>query len=278
MSEQVAIQKLLHEELTRIRLRNPQYSLRAFARKLQMPPSAVSEVINGKRRVSRKLAEKIADRLMCAPDVKARLLDGFPPLNPPSRKLAAAGSKGTILRAASIRQPDIIQLSADQFHIIADWYHYGILVLAETEGFKNDPDWIAKRLSIQKNQVVPAIERLVRLGMLNEENGELKPTGKAYASTDEIVNLSLRRAHAQNLELARQSLERDGVDRRDFVAVTVATDPAKMAEAKNQIRIFRDQMMAFLESGPKKEVYKLCMQFIPLSVSEPPAGASVQQS
>lgn len=268
MSEQVAIQKLMHEELTRIRLRNPQYSLRAFARKLQMPPSAVSEVINGKRRVSRKLAEKIADRLMCAPDVKARLLEGFPPLTPPSRKVAAAGPKGTILRAASVRQPDLIQVSADQFHVVADWYHYGILALAETQDFQSDADWIAKRLGIPKNQVVPALERLERVGMLVRQEGRLRPSGIPHAPTEEIANLSLRRAHAQNLELARQALERDSADRRDFLALTVATDPVVLTQAKQMIRDFRDQLVKLLESGEKKEVYKLCLQFFPVSVAE----------
>lgn len=40
------------------------------------------------------------------------------------------------------------QLSMDQFAIIADWYHFAILNLINTPGFKSDISWIAKRLGL----------------------------------------------------------------------------------------------------------------------------------
>jgi transcriptional regulator with XRE-family HTH domain len=58
-----AIQRKLSEALLEARSRNPAFSLRAFARKLEMSPSAISELLNGKRRVSRKLASRIVGNL-----------------------------------------------------------------------------------------------------------------------------------------------------------------------------------------------------------------------
>ena len=47
--------------------------------------------------------------------------------------------------------------------------------------------------------------------------------------------------------------------------MTLAVDPDQMAEAKKMIRNFRDQFTETFGSTQKKEVYKLMIQFIPLT-------------
>lgn len=49
----------LAEELASRKQRNPAYSLRAFARRLQMSPSFLSEVLKGKKAVSPSRAEAL---------------------------------------------------------------------------------------------------------------------------------------------------------------------------------------------------------------------------
>ncbi|OFZ19097.1 MAG: hypothetical protein A2X94_10125 [Bdellovibrionales bacterium GWB1_55_8] len=260
MTAQHSIQKVLNEELVNLKLKNPSYSLRAFARKLGITPSALSEVLNGKRNISGKLAERLADRLMLDPEKKQNLLMTF---SQEKRRQAAASVHGSSTQRASI------QLGMDHFKTVSDWYHFAILSLAETKTFRSDPAWIAKRLGLSKSVVTAAIERLLRLEMLNQdESGQLRPTGVGYTTSDEIANVSLRKSHAQNLELARASLEHDEVTLRDFTAITVSIDPAKIPEAKKMIRKFRDDLATFLESDEKSEVYKFCMQLIPLTKTQ----------
>lgn len=103
---------------------------------------------------------------------------------------------------------------------------------------------------------------------------ELNSKGKAvrgaprYITSDDIADLSLRKAHAQNLELARQSLENDDVSERDFTAITMAINPKRLPLAKQMIREFRDLLCASLQVGPKTQVHKFCMQLIPLTKSK----------
>jgi plasmid maintenance system antidote protein VapI len=78
MQEQIALQKLLAEKLTETRIKNPSYSLRAFARKAGLSPSALSEILSGKRRVSKALAFKIVHKLCLEPDRVTSLLKRFP--------------------------------------------------------------------------------------------------------------------------------------------------------------------------------------------------------
>ncbi len=159
-----------------------------------------------------------------------------------------------------------LQLNHDQYSTIAEWHHFAILSLAETTDFKSEENWIAQRLRLNKTKVNSALNRLLRLGLLEKHsNGELVPTGLSYATPDEVRDMSVRRAHFQNLELARNSLERDDISVRDFGAMTMAIDPDLLPEAKRRIREFRQELSQFLESGQKQSVYKICMQLFPLT-------------
>lgn len=54
---------ILKIQLQRRQELNPKYSLRAFAKKLEISPSKISELLSGKKKLSIKRAENIANRL-----------------------------------------------------------------------------------------------------------------------------------------------------------------------------------------------------------------------
>ena len=54
---------ILKDHLRRRQEINPRYSLRAFAKKLGISPSKVSEVISGKKRISVERGEDVAKKL-----------------------------------------------------------------------------------------------------------------------------------------------------------------------------------------------------------------------
>ena len=250
-TQQTELRRRLAEELMRIRAKNPAYSLRAFAKKVGVQPSALSELLNGKRGIAQKLALKIADNLLWEPEFREQIKIGM------SRYHKADSSRAAV------------QLTMDNFHAISDWYHFAIISLAETQDFEDRPEWIAARLGISKTTAQYALERLERLGMLERgANGKLFSTGATYATSDEVASLALRKSHMQSLELARRSLEEDAIEARDFTAATMAIDPARLPEAKKMIRRFRAELCAFLEGGEKKEVMKLCVQLMPLSKTQ----------
>src|SRR5271156_6091657 len=78
MKEQIAVQKVLREKLAEIQCGNPRYSLRSYARKVGVHVGALTYIMNGKRNVSRDLAERIAARLLLDPQQRAELLGLFP--------------------------------------------------------------------------------------------------------------------------------------------------------------------------------------------------------
>ena len=261
LSGQLAIQNTLNEALIAFRLRNPSFSLRALARKLDISPAAVSEILNGKRPVTRKVAQKVVMRLGLDPKKSHSLLALFPEKgeNKPSGDETPAAPT-----------PSYTKLSMDQFRAIADWYHYAILSLAETEDFNDDPKSIAARLNLRLPDARAAVERLERLGMLRRDTktGRLIATGEQYMSSDDVMSIALRKSHMQYMEKSTSALDEVDVLLRDFVGVTIAMNMDKLPVAKKMIRKFLGELCSQVEVGAKTEVYRLNLQLIPLTTKE----------
>lgn len=159
-------------------------------------------------------------------------------------------------------------LDMDSYRFIADWYHFAILSLMRTRDFQCNAEWISARLGITKKTVESALATLIRVGIVEFRRKKLIRTKKSLHSPDGIAHPALVRAHLQNLERARTSLLEDDVEARDFTAITMAINPKKLKEAKARIRRFRDELARFLESEPREQVYKLCIQLIPITRGE----------
>ena len=257
MTAQQIVQNTLNDALLMARIQNPSYSLRAFSKRLSLSPAAVSEILNGKRKVSAKMAERITDQLALDPEKKNAVLEAFK---------ETPESTSPLPTSTPLSPRESLELSQDHFKLISEWYHYAILSLAETRGFHDDASAIAERLGIRTQDAEKAIERLGRIGLLKRlPSGRLKPTGVNCKSPDDIAMAALRHAHFKNLELAKKSLEEDPVDVRDFTSMTMAIDPSKVPIAKKMIRNFMEQLCYTLESGQKSEVYQYCVQLLPLT-------------
>lgn len=253
MLEQVSLQSYLREEFIRAKSRNSAYSLRAFARRLKISPPALSEILAGKRRVSKKMAERLLQQLCTAPDLSNELLSRFN-RNEPEDIKAPSSVKG------------FSQIDMDVYSLIADWKSYAVMTLSETTGFRSEAAWIAKRLQANEKEIREIIARLLRLGLLKvNDSDQFVTTGAQLSSSDNIANLSVRKSHFENLELAKTVLEEMPIERRDFTALTLAFDPGKLPQAKKLIREFLNQFSSIMESTEKKEVYRFALQLFPLS-------------
>jgi transcriptional regulator with XRE-family HTH domain len=140
---------IIKEELAKRCERNSRYSLRAFAKALGLEAGVLSLILSGKSTPSYKTAQIILSNLDLTPEhasnflsslAEAHKLRGMKRVNPNLKKIAG---KSII--------PD---LSVDLFRIIGDWYHYAILMLTCTEGFKSDCQWIATQRTPGFNRVL----------------------------------------------------------------------------------------------------------------------------
>jgi uncharacterized protein (TIGR02147 family) len=256
---QLQIINILKKELLATQVKNPQYSIRSFSKKLKTNPSVISEILNGKRSLSLKNGEKFLDCLSVDPIQKKHLLEA---LITKKRQTTSATKK------LKITDQDFELLDESiQFDVIANWYYFAILSLAETKNFTGDIKTIAARLRIKQQQAQKAIDQLIHLGLLIQlRNGKIKTTGAKFRTTTDISSTAIRKNHFDHLELLKRSLEEDDLSIRDFTAMTFTFDPKKMDLAKNLIKEFRRNFTEQMENQTQKnEVYRLSIQLIPIS-------------
>jgi uncharacterized protein (TIGR02147 family) len=249
---------LLRQKLEEARLRNPNWSLRAFAQKIGISSGSLSEILQGKRPLSFKNRQKIIQRLGLSPREQKRLLSDQAELT------------------KSRRPSNYHIVSSDSFHMIADWWHYGILNLIKTKDFQPRPTWIANRLGLPKMTVEQAIQRLRRLGFLEvASSGALRRKKAKLNTSDDVIDLSIRRSHLEDLKLMERSLTEISVPEREHGSITFAFKMKDMAKAKEMLRQFQDEFSDSFESDEADEVYRLSLAFFPLTRINKPGGLDV---
>lgn len=232
-----AIQKKLWLELERRCKLNPRYSLRAFARYLDIEPSALSKIMRGKRVITSKTRAKFAKSLDWA--------------TPP----------------ASEKIPAYEVLDNDIFAAMGDWYYYAILELTHTKDFQANPRYVASRLGLSLSEVNSAVERLKRLGLLQiTPQKQWLDTG-AHLSNRSSGKSTLARRNLQKqiLQQAQLALEEVPYDLRLNTSMTLAINSKRLDSAKEKIRKFLRDITTYLQEGERDELYQISMAMFPLS-------------
>lgn len=251
MIAQQYLQLFLKDKWQEMRLRNNSISLRAFAKRIGTPSSALSEFLRGKRNFSLELALKIAENLSLSKNDIKLIEDKY------SQEMA---TNSINIHPYSKQE---LQLQGDQYELVADPIYYSLLCLLETKNFNPNLKWISQRLGLTTTKIKKGLAVLKRLNLVTESHGNLIPTDKSLQTTEDITNASLKKRHVENLESAKNAIYLHDVLERDFCFMTMAIDPSKLPKAKKMIREFRNQLCAFLESGEKSEVYEMCIQLFP---------------
>ena len=165
-----------------------------------------------------------------------------------------------------LEMSDFYTLAADSFAVLADWYHFAILELTFVNGFKSDPRWIARELDVSVQEVKGAIDRLLRLGLLEMNGGKLM---KTHESVSNHVGLKSTSAHKtlqkQVLSKALSAIDETGAEDKDITSITMAIDPKNIELAREAIKNFRRELCATLENGNQTRVYNLAIQLYPIS-------------
>lgn len=251
--------EFLKDELEHRTISNSKYSLRAFARDLGLSPQVVSLVLNGKKGISAEVSLKIANRLGLSVEESSYLCDLVELSNVKSNEL-----KEVLNFRLSRYTPNrkFRTVPEDNFKLIANWYHYAILELTSTDNFQSDPAWISGRLGITLESTNEAIERLIRMGLLDVNDGKLTKVNLNLTTTQDIPSEAIRKVTSQLLQKAENALNNHELSEREFGTMTMAINPEKLPVAREMIRKFRRELASYLEDdGDKRtQVYVLATQ------------------
>jgi uncharacterized protein (TIGR02147 family) len=228
---------------------NPSYSLRAFARSLDMDSSTLSAILNGKRPVTLKTAR--------------RLIDGLGVTDPKEAQMLMLSTLSGENEDAEVKYTELAMEIAET---ISSWQHFAILALLELKTFKPSPRNISARLNIPIAIVLESLDRMEKLGLVERlEDHMWRVTGKDMATPTQIPNKAIREGNRQYLQKALESLDIHEVELREISGVTIAISKSRLKDAKKLIKDFQLRLATFLEAGHKSAVYRFNVQLFPLS-------------
>ena len=245
----------LARELARRCTDNPHYSLRAFALDLDVDHSTLSQILRGKRPASQATIERLCKRLsLSTADIEA------------------------FVAAEAAAVPDLAQSRAEELAhdvaaAISDGCHYAILELVRLDSFRPDSRWIARVLGIEIDEVNVALQRLLRLRLL-----EMSEPGRwtALCGDTTATVAGFTREALERLARLSRSLPIDGGDGedggdasravREHSSITLAVDTRRLPEALARIARLQNEIVELLESaGPRDDVYRLEIHFFPMT-------------
>jgi uncharacterized protein (TIGR02147 family) len=243
---------------------DPRFSYEWLCRKAGINAvSTLGMIVSGKRLPSQSLIHKISSALKLTKKETeyAQALVGFEKAKTGEEKQYFANLLGN-LRPHSSHVP----ISLDAFDYIAQWYHLTILEMLNLKDFSPDPEWIWERLGkkISLKEVKGALERLVRLGLIDMVRGEIVRKMDVEAGFN-IPSVAVRSFHRGMLMKAQESLETEPIERRYFKGITLAIDSTKMDVAREMINEFAYQFAKAMEAKPGDETYQLSLNFFNLT-------------
>lgn len=252
-----ACRQILKRAFERRKAKSPQFSLRAYSKRIGVSPTSLSQLLSGKRLLTPRMAGRISDRLLLEPREREELL-----------KSAIKSKFPTIGEALDRTEyPLTNEIALDKFRLISDWYHYAILNLFKVKDCRPEPKWFAARLGMSLREVEQALCRLVRLQLVEKAGRFYKRTTANLETPSDTPDAMIRRFHQQLLVKAGESLEREDVSARDFGAIVLAANTQNLKRAKTALKRFRREISSLLSEGECTQVYAISTLLFPLETS-----------
>lgn len=245
-----SLREKLKNYLIERKKKNPSYSLRALAKKWDINHTSLSQFLNGKRKLSPAIFQKIVSNLDLEEEEKQIL------------------KKTEQLNINNYRSINEVESS-----VISDWIFCAILELVKVEGFQYNTLWMAQKLGVDEAKVSSAMTQLKSVGWIKEDPNkntiQVIEENTSTIGKQEYASLILQCLGTQ-ADKQKDSILLGNYTECSHTGITFAINPDDLPLARQTIYEFLHKMSALLErSGtPKKEVYRLNVSLFPLTQSD----------
>ena len=233
---------LLKKEFARQQSRNSRLSLRQWAKRMNYSSGAISEIFNGRRKVTTEKALALVSAAgLPAGEIK--------------HLQAEMGLATAPLRVAPSRE---------HVAVIRDWVNHAICGLFELDTVEVTTALIADRLGISEEEIIRKTDHLLELGLLKRD-----PQGRVYRvkerwdvsltlATDEMKKI--RQNSTRFTEMAVERLKDDDLFMRTF---TFPGNRDQIEFVRREITRLLDTLDAMSSATPKTELIRFSAQIFP---------------
>ena len=245
--------------------RQESFSLRRFARVLQIHPSILSKILQGRLSVTPTRWVKLKERLKPSPELALEI--------EAEERLRVTSDLREKWRESLGQVPDPVIIELDRFCLISDWYHFAILELTHLVDFSPTVSYIAKKLRLDEGIAADAVDRLFRLGLLKEKNGKWIDQNVNMSNTSpRITSKDLKHYQKSILQQAGLALEQVSLEHRLQGSVCLAMNSSDLQWARDSIVAFQRSLASELQTRVRKShanaVYQMLLAVFPLTGME----------
>lgn len=256
----------VRDELEMRQKRRPQYSMRAFARDLEISPSFLCEFLAGRQGLSRARAQWIAEKIKLTSEQSEHFWDLIQ---------SRFGYPENVKKAATVRVLDrakstVSHLNLERFHLVADWYCFPLLEILGLPVGPKDLNEISRYLDVPVENLQSAAERMERLGLLSRENDTYRVLTAITTVGENVDDRAVQIAHQQTLLKHAQASDEKPLSERDNCTVAFAVQHADWPALRRDLsKAIVDTVAKYAGQGSKDQVVSLTMQVMTLL---PPVG------
>ena len=241
---QDVIRNILSAKLCKSKLENPRTSQRSFALRLGISSGVLSDLLNQKRPITKKMALKLKSNLNLNSEEETQFL-----------------------KVIDNQKINFKPLPAESYELISNGLHFSILRALELSDAESNENWLSKRLNRTKTEIRSSLNRLFNLELITKKNDLWTTTENNLHTSDHIPSEAIQNNHKQSLDEAKSSLTSDPIDVRDFTSLTFNIDQDYLSDYTDAIRDFRKKILSISKNQNSNEVYKLSIQLFPMTVS-----------
>lgn len=247
---------------------NPKYSLRSFARDLDVNPGFVSRLLNGKQEIPLQRLDQIAKILemdsLTSKELKKSMAATL------LKDMGLDPSEIGKSKVGSILQFDDRAMTAKEMSVLSPWYNITILELVTCANFKMEAGWIAKRLNLTNEQVERSLSYLTENGYLQkDEEGQVTKTNKQLRLPTKLSVGIIRQFHKNMMEFAVKEMFQKTGDKdfteRLITSTSIAVNKENIPKAKERMLEMQIEIAEILRAGECTEVFDLTLALFPLT-------------
>ena len=265
----------LREELHLRQSRRPQYSMRAFARDLEMSPSFLCEFLAGRQGLSKERVLWVSRKL----NLSTEQCEHFWDLVEAKFGRTTEAKKAAEFRVLQKTKNENNHLSLERSNVIADWYHFPLIEIIGLGRTTYSHKELAEILELKESDVEAAIGRMRSVGLIEEEFTEFgtakyKVKSEYTMTGDEGASRAIQIAHQQFLNKQALFAETKPLEERENLDVTFRLTQAEWNNLCNDLRTAMMGVIAKYADSPaeKNQVACLTLQMVTLLNSKTKKG------
>jgi uncharacterized protein (TIGR02147 family) len=260
--------------LAHLKATQKRFSYRYFSKKAgYASPNFLKLVIDGQRNLSLDSIERFATALELTTaerDVFQALV-----LLGQARTDEERNRRYAQLQSGPRKTQKTTALERAQYEVYSLWYALPIREMMTWPAFREDPEWIARRLQprIRPTEVARALELLQKTGLVvRDAEGVLRPQDAKLATPSSVTSLAIRNYHRAMLNLAARSLDAMPLEKRNVTSLTVMLTPSQYTDVCQRVADFRQALLDSIDdAATPRDDSRVCLvgfQVFPLASEE----------